>query len=125
MEYSAGKISQPGHRRIASRAASSFNSNFQNLGRALVAGLLIFLSAGLVAVKAEANSAPANRLDWFREARFGLFIHWGALLPDWPGRMGPGAAADTVGGIPEVCPELQPRQLQPAGVGQAGPGSRR
>ncbi|MCR4410741.1 MAG: hypothetical protein NUW11_10710, partial [Candidatus Saccharicenans sp.] len=66
MEYSAGKISQPDHRRIASRAVSSFTPNFQNLGRALVVGLLIFLTAGLVAIKAETYSAPANRLDWFR-----------------------------------------------------------
>lgn len=77
MEYPAGKISRPGHRRIAYWTASSFNSNFHNVGRAVVAGLLIFLIAGLVSVIAETYSASANRLDWFREARFGLFIHWG------------------------------------------------
>lgn len=77
MEYPAAKRSRPGHRRIESRAASSWKSNLHNLARAVAAGLLIFLSTGLVDVKAETNSAQANRLDWFREARFGLFIHWG------------------------------------------------
>lgn len=77
MEYPAGKISGPGHRRMMPGTAGSFNLTQHNLRRALVAGLLMFLIAGLMAVKAETTPARADRLAWFREARFGLFIHWG------------------------------------------------
>jgi len=56
---------------------SSFNINFRGLKRYLVAGLLVFLIAGLTAGRAEVGPAQADRLSWFREAKFGLFIHWG------------------------------------------------
>lgn len=43
----------------------------------LVLGLLLSLAASLAAGTAAIPTGQAGRLDWFREARFGLFIHWG------------------------------------------------
>jgi alpha-L-fucosidase len=36
-----------------------------------------FLLVGLCANADDASEAKQLRLDWFRGARFGLFIHWG------------------------------------------------
>jgi len=54
---------------------SSFN--FHRLKIALISGWLVFLIAGLAAIGAEVRPDQPDRLAWFREARFGLFIHWG------------------------------------------------
>jgi len=64
---------------------------------ALVLALLYFPAActdthppvDAAAVEPLANADTSNRLDWFREARFGMFIHWGLYaLPagEWNGR---------------------------------------
>ena len=45
--------------------------------RYLVAGLLVFFIAGLTAGRAGADPTRPDRRQWFREAKFGLFIHWG------------------------------------------------
>ncbi|MGB9907107.1 MAG: alpha-L-fucosidase [Candidatus Saccharicenans sp.] len=56
-------------------------------GRTLLAGgwkllwlaVIIFLLSGpvLTASSLEEKTGQGSRLDWFREAKFGLFIHWG------------------------------------------------
>lgn len=53
--------------------------------------LIIFLLIGpvLAASAPEQKSAQQSRLDWFREAKFGLFIHWGSI-PRSGERSGPG-----------------------------------
>lgn len=78
MKYPSGKISGKGLKPglAISVSASSYNSSSQK--RFLVAGLLLlFMMAGLVAAGAEFHPGRTDRLAWFREARFGLFIHWG------------------------------------------------
>jgi alpha-L-fucosidase len=48
--------------------------------RLIVTFALALLTFGLAAAAAPAGPAPAqppDRLQWFREAKFGLFIHWG------------------------------------------------
>ena len=39
----------------------------------------IALSAPAAAPIAESPKARDARMEWFREARFGMFIHWGAV----------------------------------------------
>ncbi len=78
MKYPSGKISskdpRPGP--TSSVSASSYNSSSRK--RFLLAGyLLLLLMAGLVAARDEVRPGRPDRLAWFREARFGLFIHRG------------------------------------------------
>lgn len=40
----------------------------------LAAGLLFILSGNTTAQK---NADPVHRADWFKEAKFGMFVHWG------------------------------------------------
>ncbi len=60
--------------------------------RVLSRALLFFLAAALGACAA--RPAPADhRADWWREARFGMFIHWGLYaIPagEWDGKPAPG-----------------------------------
>ena len=61
-----------------------------------LAGLCLVLAA--VALAAQQTSPPADpqkeaRLAWFREAKYGLFIHWGLYaIPagEWKGKTVPG-----------------------------------
>ncbi|MCK7518509.1 MAG: alpha-L-fucosidase [Ignavibacteriales bacterium] len=49
--------------------------------KALALAACLFFSAILSIASPASAQAPANapdRLQWFREAKFGLFIHWGA-----------------------------------------------
>ncbi|MBP1660690.1 MAG: retaining alpha-L-fucosidase, partial [Candidatus Aminicenantes bacterium] len=39
--------------------------------------LLALAAAGSVPVSGQAPARSPDRLQWFREAKFGLFIHWG------------------------------------------------
>ena len=69
-----------------------------------IACLLLFAAAALASVAGRAPAQPANaaapidaakaaRLRWFREAKYGLFIHWGLYaLPagQWNGQRSPG-----------------------------------
>lgn len=54
--------------------------------RSLLSSLLL---AVLSTTAAHAQSAPADRTQWFRDARFGMFIHWGVYaVPagEWQGK---------------------------------------
>jgi alpha-L-fucosidase len=46
--------------------------------------LLSALLLGMVPARAAESAAPPERLDWWREAAFGMFIHWGVYTI--PGR---------------------------------------
>lgn len=55
----------------------------------------VLLCAMLIAstVQAESSATDDNRMDWWREARFGMFIHWGIYsVPagEWSGKKGYG-----------------------------------
>jgi alpha-L-fucosidase len=61
----------------------------------------IILSATLVSgfVRAAAPAAPDNHMDWWREAKFGMFIHWGLYAQaagEWNGQP-PGQGRDQRG----------------------------
>jgi hypothetical protein len=61
----------------------------------LVAGLFLPGPAGLTAAAPDVNSPEAReaRLAWFKEAKYGLFIHWGLYaIPAgiWKGERSPG-----------------------------------
>jgi alpha-L-fucosidase len=84
--------------------------------------LLAFVSGGNViggdqppgpATTTGAASAPDPRLDWWREARFGLFIHWGLYaVPagEWNGRTDYGEWIRHTGKIPlDVYDQLRAR----------------
>ena len=66
--------------------------------------LLVLLAAALVVQVVPASPAPQDpRLDWWREARFGLFIHWGLYaVPagEWQGRTDYGEWIRHTGQIP-------------------------
>jgi len=42
---------------------------------------------------------PVRRLRWFKEARFGMFVHWGALLASGPHRVDRAQRADPARGV--------------------------
>src|SRR4051794_41042994 len=70
------------------------------LSRRALAGLVLFGLAGLMQLTAQSPSATGEspeareaRLAWFKEAKYGLFIHWGLYaIPagEWNGRQIPG-----------------------------------
>ena len=73
----------------------------------LVGGLIVFAPPALPASQAGgAAIAPqqsGSRLDWWREARFGMFIHWGLYaVPagEWNGRTDYGEWIRNNGRIP-------------------------
>ena len=43
----------------------------------LFTSLLIFSCLGIFAQSTRDTASQASRLKWFREAKFGMFIHWG------------------------------------------------
>ena len=45
----------------------------------LVSGLCLALVCGLTLNAAQKPRVDASRLAWWREARFGMFIHWGPV----------------------------------------------
>jgi alpha-L-fucosidase len=50
----------------------------KRLAVSVVLGLLAFgLAATAIPAPAQGQTQPPDRLQWFREAKFGLFIHWG------------------------------------------------
>lgn len=61
----------------------------------LVAGIAVFSGSGLGASKgkaplAEAEPGREERMEWWREARFGMFVHWGlysGLAGTWKGEV--------------------------------------
>ncbi|HXB53136.1 MAG TPA: alpha-L-fucosidase, partial [Vicinamibacteria bacterium] len=56
-------------------------------------GIILLLSSQGVSSEAPDPGAAKKRLAWFREAKFGLFIHWGLYaLPagEWKGKVVPG-----------------------------------
>jgi len=61
---------------------------------ALFVGLLLYSCAGNQDKTNQAESAdPEHKMDWWREARFGLFIHWGLYAQpagEWKGEQVPG-----------------------------------
>jgi alpha-L-fucosidase len=75
--------------------------NPQSAGRHAVAAFILLVSLAVISV-ASAVQAPARpgetpeqaaKMKWFREARFGLFIHWGLYaIPagEWKGALIPG-----------------------------------
>lgn len=58
--------------------------------RTWVAALLLLATAACTSpARAPARGAEPSRLDWWREARFGIFVHWGLysiLAGEWQGR---------------------------------------
>jgi len=91
--------------------------------------LRIFLMAAIVLAVFAAQAAPADlqaetpeqrdkRMQWFREARFGLFIHWGLYaIPagEWNGKPVPGLGEWIMHGAGLTVEEYQPlaRQFNP------------
>ena len=62
-------------------------------------------------MQAETQEQRNERMAWWRDARFGMFIHWGVYaLP--AGTMGAQSRADHQRGLPEVLRALQSRSLQ-------------
>jgi alpha-L-fucosidase len=60
---------------------------------ALAAGVGAALRVGPSQAPARVDPAKEKRLEWFREAKYGLFIHWGLYaLPagEWNGKRSPG-----------------------------------
>ena len=56
-----------------------------------ILALIALLAVGSVAVADDNPPAPADRLAWFRQAKFGMFIHWGIYsVPagEWNGKTG-------------------------------------
>ena len=68
----------------------------QKLSRAAVAACVFLLAAMTLSVspaQAETKAERDQRMAWWREARFGMFIHWGVYsVPagEWKGKAGPG-----------------------------------
>src|SRR5262245_39318680 len=65
----------------------------QLLGRALLVLAVLASPLRAAAQSAESPEAREKRLAWFREAKYGLFIHWGLYaIPagEWQGRRIPG-----------------------------------
>jgi Alpha-L-fucosidase len=46
---------------------------------------------------------PNEKLDWFLDAKFGMFIHWGLYSGARAGRVGHGTRGDPAGEISSVC----------------------
>ncbi|NLH42462.1 MAG: alpha-L-fucosidase, partial [Planctomycetes bacterium] len=64
----------------------------RNVPRAVVAILCLLASQGLLAAEGKPTSQD-EKMKWFREAKFGLFIHWGVYsIPagTWKGQQIPG-----------------------------------
>ena len=60
---------------------------------------------------------------WFQDARFGLFIHWGVYAVAGDGRVGDAAEAHHDPGVRARLPaRLQPREVRPRGLGRDGEG---
>ena len=56
-------------------SASGFRASYRPL--AMIATMLALLLISLSSVRAEDQAAKDERMKWFREARLGMFIHWG------------------------------------------------
>ena len=65
-----------------------FAINRSNVTRRLLAATILLLSAGNICHAQDNTTAPAaaaidtqtardDRPGWFRDARFGMFVHWG------------------------------------------------
>lgn len=58
----------------------------------IISGLTLFVFTSIVNAQVTVNSVPVNqdeRMEWWREARFGMFIHWGLYaIPagEWHGK---------------------------------------
>ena len=69
------------------------------------------------------SSGSAERLRWMREARFGLFIHWGlysvAARHEWVKQREPRRRR-----VSAVLRALRPGPVRPPAVGRAGPAGR-
>jgi alpha-L-fucosidase len=75
-------------------------TNPSNVTHRLLVGVTLLLTAGNICLAQENAAAPAtaatapqaaeeDRLEWFRDARFGMFIHWGPyaeLAGEWNGQ---------------------------------------
>jgi alpha-L-fucosidase len=87
--------------------------------------LLVILSAPAAICPAQAPPPPAHtdngRMDWWRDARFGLFIHWGlysTLAGEWKGSTGHAEWIRTTARIPvgeydTLVPRFNPVKFDP------------
>ncbi len=102
--------------------------------------IALLLALTMTALAATPPSPPAKettqdqRMKWFREAKFGLFIHWGLYsIPagEWKGKAIPGIgewimnrAKIPVDGIRATRHAVQSREVRRRGVGADGRGRR-
>ena len=79
----------------------------------------LFLAAFLLAAAACAQSVPpseANRTarEWFQNARFGMFIHWGAYSVVGDGEWVMNNRKMTVADYEKLAPRFNPAEFHPA-----------
>lgn len=54
-----------------------FKENGEKVGKAILLLLLIILSMPYLSAQTQEQVAYDKKMDWWRKARFGMFIHWG------------------------------------------------
>ena len=107
-----------------------------NLSKLMKASLLLtalsLIVAPFVAQAAESPAERDARMAWFRDARFGLFIHWGVYsVPagEWKGKTNYGEwfleeTKMPVSRVREVRRPVQPGEVRRQGVGAHRQGRR-
>ena len=111
--------------------------------RASLPLLLVLVAGGALIARREVQSTPVppavapdpartQRLAWFREAKYGLFIHWGLYaIPagEWKGRRSLGLgewimnrSQDPGAGVRAARAAVQPGEVRRRRVGAARPG---
>jgi alpha-L-fucosidase len=82
--------------KILTKSASPVKKNLRTLTAILAIMIVVLAKAGETSIKSIAPETPAqrnHRMEWFNEARFGMFIHWGLYsVPagEWQGKPAPG-----------------------------------
>ena len=65
-------------------------TNFQRIRSALTISIILSFVSGVLSLQAEETPAQHDaRMKWWREARFGMFVHWGiysGLAGSWKGK---------------------------------------
>jgi alpha-L-fucosidase len=67
----------------------------RRFSRVVLLALLVQLCLVLSGALAQNNASKDQRMRWFRDAKFGLFVHWGIYAQpagEWKGKIYPGAA---------------------------------
>lgn len=66
----------------------------QNIGFFCSVGISAFFLLFAITVRAQSHINPPNRLEWWQDAKFGMFLHWGLYSQtagDWNGHKAKGA----------------------------------